>query len=1168
LSPPISRVAFYPDTKYPSRNASPSTILLSLRCTTLPRPASQERKRTDDTHTTRGEGLVLAVLLQPLLIVQAQQPHSFVRKEGDVMLAAMFDVNNAKNGSCGDYDVREVQSVFAVEWFIDKLNQINYIPGYHIATPRTMEAAVQLKEHYITGSNSSQQAPLVGLVGPSRTSEVIPVSQFFSSLPASQQLPQISGSATGVALGNKTQYPNFLRVIPPDDVQIKGDVFFILFTTVITKLLLELRWNYIAIVYIDDDYGTTAATALRQEAERQNICVPVFDSLPTNTKSSAFITSVNDVIFSEALRLQSSALTDNIQVLEAAKGSLMVTPRHREMEEFREAWNTLWINCSYPPPEVTDHPWLQELHALHKGSNCQALRLKPAEELLYPWYHVQAAAVFAAVIKRKHAQDCAGASVPCTKFLSHLRELTSQQIMLQRSLDLEAEFLNISSAFYGVTDVRFSSSGEVLVGTDHEETLYEIHNFRTCGGDSQFCFRKVGNFFDGNISLNYSQTEAYPPDTTGPVTWDNLAPAQCSDDVDCLECRRTDLAESALIVEGDFYFVAMVPVHTSDPDNPLQCGAIRPDLGADFVESILFALDKVNEPDGRFSSIMKDSCFNALSVKEKLIQLHKGRLRTPRGVVDVSAIVPQIAGYIGGFFSDVSFAMSDILTLLNRPAYVHFSPTSVSPKLSDRQEHPYFMRLTVPANSEITAMLDILNTVNASFVQIIFNPDDAYSVDLTQEFESEALKRNVCVAQTVRVPVKSKISQYYPILDTLRVKNSARLVIVILQYEQVIKVMEAMVEVLTAEDRFLFLGSEAWAGRLEVVRGRSRLSGSITLAEEIALDQNFTTYFRHTNPVTSRNFWLRDYWEAKENCFFDGSFQRKDKSSQCPDDVQMRYDQDPWVSYFVQAVYAFAEGVGNALRSACSESATTLCASLKSEQIVNHMKEVRLDLFNTGEERPVFDSNGDGENGYKVMQAVKNPQTGQLAYRQVGTWSAGKGLELTVSVTDLANALPADLKTRGFNSRCTSTVDCNECPAANKSASVSGGDDSQTLPLIPAVVVIAVLGVACIVLIIVTILACRRGTPKAESVPPSLRFENDTSADLRQMNYPPFQETYPPGFHAHHFRSPGTVTPRDYEELPVPAEAVTDTIPADPPVPCTNSREGKLNYLTVLPDPE
>nr|KAG5697735.1 hypothetical protein BaRGS_006257 [Batillaria attramentaria] len=447
------------------------------------------------------------------------------------------------------------------------------------------------------------------------------------------------------------------------------------------------------------------------------------------------------------------------------------------MEEFREAWNTLWINCSYPPPEVTDHPWLQELHALHKGSNCQALRLKPAEELLYPWYHVQAAAVFAAVIKRKHAQDCAGASVPCTKFLSHLRELTSQQIMLQRSLDLEAEFLNISSAFYGVTDVRFSSSGEVLVGTDHEETLYEIHNFRTCGGDSQFCFRKVGNFFDGNISLNYSQTEAYPPDTTGPVT-----------------------------------------------------------------------------------------------------------------------------------------------------------PTSVSPKLSDRQEHPYFMRLTVPANSEITAMLDILNTVNASFVQIIFNPDDAYSVDLTQ---------------TVRVPVKSKISQYYPILDTLRVKNSARLVIVILQYEQVIKVMEAMVEVLTAEDRFLFLGSEAWAGRLEVVRGRSRLSGSITLAEEIALDQNFTTYFRHTNPVTSRNFWLRDYWEAKENCFFDGSFQRKDKSSQCPDDVQMRYDQDPWVSYFVQAVYAFAEGVGNALRSACSESATTLCASLKSEQIVR-------------EERPVFDSNGDG----------------------------------------------------------------------------------------------------------------------------------------------------------------------------------------------------------------
>nr|KAG5697734.1 hypothetical protein BaRGS_006256 [Batillaria attramentaria] len=92
--------------------------------------------------------LVLAVLLQPLLIVQAQQPHSFVRKEGDVMLAAMFDVNNAKNGSCGDYDVREVQSVFAVEWFIDKLNQINYIPGYHIGCVCGKTAARQQAAEY------------------------------------------------------------------------------------------------------------------------------------------------------------------------------------------------------------------------------------------------------------------------------------------------------------------------------------------------------------------------------------------------------------------------------------------------------------------------------------------------------------------------------------------------------------------------------------------------------------------------------------------------------------------------------------------------------------------------------------------------------------------------------------------------------------------------------------------------------------------------------------------------------------------------------------------------------------------------------------------------------------------------------------------------------------
>ena len=61
------------------------------------------------------------------------------------------------------------------------------------------------------------------------------------------------------------------------------------------KLLLQLRWNYVAIVYADDDYERSAATELRRLAEGRQLCVPVFASLPFDTGSSAFATQASSI---------------------------------------------------------------------------------------------------------------------------------------------------------------------------------------------------------------------------------------------------------------------------------------------------------------------------------------------------------------------------------------------------------------------------------------------------------------------------------------------------------------------------------------------------------------------------------------------------------------------------------------------------------------------------------------------------------------------------------------------------------------------------------------------------------------------------------------------------------------------------------------------------------
>ena len=47
------------------------------------------------------------------------------------------------------------------------------------------------------------------------------------------------------------------------------------------------------------------------------------------------------------------------------------------------------------------------------------------------------------------------------------------------------------------------------------------------------------------------------------------------------------------------------------------------------------------------------------------------------------------------------------------------------------------------------------------------------------------------------------------------------------------------------------------------------------------------------------------------------------------------------------------------------------------------MKQVKLDLFSSGVEEKVFDSNGDGENGYKFMQAYWDAGANAMKYRKV-----------------------------------------------------------------------------------------------------------------------------------------------------------------------------------------
>lgn len=113
----------------------------------------------------------------------------------------------------------------------------------------------------------------------------------------------------------------------------------------------------------------------------------------------------------------------------------------------------------------------------------------------FEYYQVKAAAVFAATLKKLHTQTCGqGSSGVCLQLKQLIRNNRgSIQNALQTDvLDLEAEFLSVSSVFRGQTRVGFDEEGQITSG-EHNASLYYVFNYRECSS-GHFCFQQVKHY--------------------------------------------------------------------------------------------------------------------------------------------------------------------------------------------------------------------------------------------------------------------------------------------------------------------------------------------------------------------------------------------------------------------------------------------------------------------------------------------------------------------------------------------------------------------------------------------------------------------------------------------------------------------------------------------------
>nr|KAG5689320.1 hypothetical protein BaRGS_022044 [Batillaria attramentaria] len=516
------------------------------------------------------------------------------------------------------------------------------------------------------------------------------------------------------------------------------------------ELLEQLDWNYVAIVYDEDDYGRSAATELRRLAEDRQICVPVFESMPIDTSSEAFNSRANHI--AEEMKSTENGLV---------RGMVILGGRRTTRQLIRKlASQVNYVNLILS----------------------EAIGLQPT------------------------ALQMAG----------------GLQAALEASTLPVSNLAPMVSTFANVSDLAFDESGNVRQQRDIQ---YMVYNFRESQGN--FVFKQ-----------------------------------------DVLRDRSVGL-------------------------------------------------------------VVINSCSSPLLVRQRLLDLHTGRLILPGGR-NASSIVPNIMGYVGAYYSGNSIAAADTLTDIKYPF--------------------------------VQVILDVVTRLEANYVQIIYDSSTAYAAGLYKAIEEEinSCRYNVCIAQAIPVTPREDATQYTQILDKLRTKPSAKVVITILHPVEIEKTMDAIFLLRKSTDNFLFIGTDSWGRRYELIEGRSKLGGSLVLSQEVAVDKSFERYFAEVDPSLSENPWLKPFWEKRGECYFDKSFERAGKSGPCSEDFAVDYVQDFRAPFHINAVYALVLGFNGALSKYCGTQATGICDAMTSERLVAEMKKVQLDLYSTGRNIGVFDKNGDG----------------------------------------------------------------------------------------------------------------------------------------------------------------------------------------------------------------
>lgn len=505
-------------------------------------------------------------------------------------------------------------------------------------------------------------------------------------------------------------------------------------------------------------------------------------------------------------------------------------------------------------------------------------------------------------------------------------------------------------------------------------------------------FPKVGDYNNASLTLNKEKLRDYTINAYG-LAWPDIIRAQCDPGKACRSCRNRNLPNEILFKKGDLYVAAVVPVYNKDTADPLKCNGIRKTNGWEVVEGIRFAVETVNEKIGIFKNyfgskqigyVILNSCNQPLLIQSILLKLFKEGIQLSDGS-RVTDIRNNTLGFVAAYGSSISLATASVLQEFNFPQISYASTAAV---LSDRKTYKYFLRTCTPDDKQALAMLNIVKTLNSSYIQIMYS-EGTYGEGGRNAIVNAAKESKICVANEIKV----EENKYKRIRDDLLKTPYATVILLFLKSHVINDVLTELHE--TVEQwSYIFIGSEAFGTRKDIITQKPKLEGTISLSLQmnpLTGTSKFEKYLynRLITRESDINPWTRDYFEERNSCYMSGSF-NKMFDSQCSDIEEefnsKDYQPEIWTSFAINAMFSLLQGSNQAFKELCGTQSSSLCKQYRDDPVTvyNSIKNQRMEIEQNEGPSRVFNDNGDGNIGYKIYQVHKTPtDTSQLTYKEV-----------------------------------------------------------------------------------------------------------------------------------------------------------------------------------------